>query len=411
MLFGVQNLFCFLYSMKTYSPRLIAWEVTRRCTLNCMHCRASAQNIPYQNELTLDECKQFLDGMKQFTPPPIMIVTGGDPIMREDIFDIIQYGNNLGLRMVIALCGQMLNLNVMRRLKESGILKISFSLDGSNAETHDNFRRVEGSFDAVLRGMEYAREVGIPFQVNSTISTYNAKELPDILDLTIKSGADSFHPFLLVPTGNAKDLLDMELSPEDYENTLYWIYEQSQTRNVAVKPTCAPHYYRIMRQQGTPSPNPSLRQAQDRLHQGRGTEGTPSPTPSHQGRGTARSSPNGHGHGHGHGHRHGHGFSAMTKGCLGGQGFAFVSHVGKVQICGFLETECGDVREANFNFKRIWDTSGVFREIRDTDGYHGKCGVCEYRNVCGGCRARAYNVTGDYLDSEPFCTYVPKTSA
>jgi len=339
-----------------------------------MHCRASAQNIPYQNELTLDECKQLLDGMKRFTPPPIMILTGGDPIMREDIFDIIQYGSELGLRMVIALCGQMLNLDVMRRLKKSGILKISFSLDGSSAESHDNFRRVKGSFEAVLRGMEYAREVGIAFQINSTISTYNVQELPGILDLTIKSGADSFHPFLLVPTGNAKDLLDMELSPEDYENTLHWIHDHSQTQNIAVKPTCAPHYYRIIRQKGS----------------GRPQQASPKP------------------HGHKHDHGHGHGFSTMTKGCLGGQGFAFVSHVGKVQICGFLETECGDIREMSFDFKRIWDTSGVFQEIRNTDGYHGKCGICEYRNVCGGCRARAYNVTGDYLDSEPYCTYTPK---
>jgi len=359
---------------KIYTPRLIAWEVTRRCTLNCIHCRASAQNIPYQNELTLAECQHLLDGMTRFVPLPIMIITGGDPLMREDIFEIIQYGNDLGLRMVIALCGQMLSLDVMRRLKECGILKISFSLDGSTAETHNRFRRVQGSFDTVLQGMAYARAVGIPFQVNSTISKYNVSELPGILDLTIQSGADSFHPFLLVPTGNAKDLLDMELSPEDYEKTLHWIYEQSIRQNIAVKPTCAPHYYRIIRQKD----NRPLQNV--------------SPKP------------------HAYGHGHGQSFSAMTKGCLGGQGFAFVSHVGKVQICGFLDIECGDVRAADFDFKTIWDQSPIFQEMRNTDGYHGRCGICEYRNVCGGCRARAYNVTGDYLDSEPFCTYIPKNT-
>jgi radical SAM protein with 4Fe4S-binding SPASM domain len=136
-----------------------------------------------------------------------------------------------------------------------------------------------------------------------------------------------------------------------------------------VKPTCAPHYYRIIRQIGNPKPHVN-----------------PSAPPKHG---------------------HGHGFSSMTKGCMGGQSFAFVSHIGKVQICGFLDVECGDVRAAEFDFKAIWETSDVFQEMRNVDEYHGKCGICEYRNVCGGCRARAYNITGDYLDSEPFCSYIP----
>jgi heme b synthase len=353
------------------TPRLIAWEVTKRCTLNCRHCRASAENIAYENEFSLEECRKLLDGMTAFTPPPIIILTGGDPLTRDDIFEIITYGSRLGLRMVIALCGQLLTPPIMQRLKDSGILKVSFSLDGSTAATHDDFRREPGSFEAVLRGMAYAREVGMPFQVNSTIAKHNVQELPGILDLSIQAGADAFHPFLLVPTGNAKNLLEMELSPAEYEQTLRWIYEQSQTQSIMVKPTCAPHYYRIMRQEAKNQPSEA--------------------PPDRQGK------PHGK-----------HGFSAMTKGCLGGQAFAFISHTGKVQICGFLDVECGDVRREGFDFKKIWDTSDVFREIRDVDSYHGKCGICEYRHVCGGCRARAYNVTGDYLDSEPFCTYIPQ---
>ncbi len=325
-------------SGKKSFPRLIAWEVTRRCSLNCLHCRASAQDIPYQNELSLDECKQLIDGMTQFTPTPIMILTGGDPMMRPDIFDIIEYGNSLGLRMVIALCGQHLSPDIMRHLKESGIMKVSFSLDGSTAESHDAFRRVPGSFDAVMESMAYAREANIAFQVNSTISKYNVSELPGILDLVITSGADSFHPFLLVPTGNAKDLLDMELAPEEYEKTLRWIYEKSQEiQAITVKPTCAPHYYRIVRQEQKGKPKP-------------------------------QAAPHEHGHPHeygGNGHAHGHGFSSMAKGCLGGQGFAFVSHTGKVQICGFLDVECGDVRDTDFQFKPIWETSQVFQKMRD----------------------------------------------
>ena len=347
-------------------PRLIAWEVTRRCALNCRHCRASAQNIAYQHELTLDECRRLLDAMTRFAPPPIIILTGGDPMLRGDIFDIISYGRSLGLRMVIALCGQGLSRDIMTRLTSCGILKASFSLDGSNAATHDAFRRQDGSFEAVLRGMALAREIGLPFQVNSAISTQNVAELPAILDLAEQRGADAFHPFLLVPTGNAKELLDLELSPEAYEQTLLWIYQESLRRAILVKPTCAPHYARIMLQQSRNHPAPSA----------------------------------------GQGHPRG---AQMTKGCLGGQGFAFISHVGIVQICGFLDAPCGDVRQADFDFKQIWDTSPMFLEIRNADGYHGKCGVCEYRHVCGGCRARAFNLTGDYLASEPFCAYQPST--
>ncbi len=348
-------------------PRLIAWEVTRRCTLNCRHCRASAQNIAYQHELTLEECHRLLDAMTRFAPPPIIILTGGDPMLRDDIFDIISYGRSLGLRMVIALCGQGLSRDIMARLTSCGILKASFSLDGSHAATHDAFRRQDGSFEAVLRGMALAREAGLPFQVNSTISTQNVAELPAILELAEQRGADAFHPFLLVPTGNARELLELELSPEAYEQTLLWIYQESLRRAILVKPTCAPHYARIMRQQSRNRAAPQASQGHPRGAQ-------------------------------------------MTKGCLGGQGFAFVSHVGIVQICGFLDVPCGDMRQADFDFKQIWDTSPVFLEMRNADGYHGKCGACEYRYVCGGCRARAFNLTGDYLASEPFCAYQSSTS-
>ena len=355
---------------KSYIPRLIAWEVIRQCTLHCRHCRASAQNIPYQDELTFEECQRVLDVLAEFTPPPIVILTGGDPLMRADIDEIIAYGARRGLRMVIALCGEFLSLERMRRLKGSGILKISFSLDGSAAAAHDAFRGQPGSFDAVLRGIEYAKAAGLPFQVNSTISKLNVNELPDILNLAIQAGADAFHPFLLVPTGKARELIDLELAPDEYEATLRWISAQSAAQPIMVKPTCAPHYYRILRQEGHFRPGPS--------HAGSSA------------------------------HAHEHGFSAMTKGCLGGQGFAFISHTGKVQICGFLELECGDLRQEDFAFQRIWENSPLLQEIRDIACYHGKCGVCEFWQVCGGCRARAYSMTGDYLASEPFCTYQPR---
>ena len=185
--------------------------------------------------MTLAECQRVLDALCEFTPKPIIILTGGDPLMRDDIDEIIACGTQRGLRMVIALCGQFLSLERMRRLQECGILKASFSLDGGRAATHDAFRGQPGSFEAVFTGIEYAKAVGIPFQINSTISKLNVSELPQILDLAIQAGADAFHPFLLVPTGKAKDLVDLELSPDEYEETLRWIAEQSVIQPIMVK--------------------------------------------------------------------------------------------------------------------------------------------------------------------------------
>jgi len=157
---------------------------------------------------------------------------------------------------------------------------------------------------------------------------------------------------------------DEEISPNEYEKILSWIYENREKTNLKLKPTCAPHYYRI-------------------FHQKEKEKGKKISVETH-------------------------GLDAMTKGCMGGQSFAFISHTGKVQICGFLDVECGDVRKENYNFKKIWETSPVFLDMRDIDKYHGRCGYCEYRKVCGGCRARAYAVTGDYLAEEPYCIYEPK---
>ncbi len=187
--------------------------------------------------------------------------------------------------------------------------------------------------------------------------------MPEIFDLAIRLGAVSFHPFLLVPTGRGKELADQEIPPREYERVLTWIYEHRTAAGISLKPTCAPHYYRILRQKE--------REA---------------------GRTVAPET---------------HGLDAMTKGCLGGQGFAFVSHVGVVQICGFLDIPAGNLRENGLDFKSVWDNSPLFRQMRDLDNYHGRCGACEYRRVCGGCRARAYATTGDYLAEEPYCVYEP----
>jgi heme b synthase len=349
---------------KKWLPRLIAWEVTRSCNLNCKHCRAAARFGPYPNELTTDECFRFLDNVATFAKP-IIILTGGEPMLRDDIWEIAKHGTELGLKMVMAPCGFLVTEETARKMIASGIQRVSFSIDGATAESHDNFRRVPGAFASVMKAIENANKVGLEFQVNTTITKHNLDELPAILELVIGLGAKAHHPFLLVPTGRGAELKDQEISPEDYEKTLTWFYEMREKVPIQFKPTCAPHYYRIFRQK----------------EREKGVKVTPKT----------------------------HGLDAMSKGCMGGQSFAFVSNTGKVQICGFLDVECGDIRKEPFS--TIWDTSKVFNQMRAWDDYKGRCGYCEYRSVCGGCRARAYAFTEDYLDEEPFCTYQPTEGA
>jgi heme b synthase len=348
-----------------FQPRLIAWEVTRRCPMSCRHCRASADNRNYEGELSTEEAFRFLDGVAAFARP-IVILTGGEPMAREDIYRIAEYGNRLGLRMVMAPCGLLMDRKSTRRIIASGIQRISLSIDGADRETHDAFRQTAGAFEAVVNAARLAREEGLEFQVNTTVTRLNIGQLEKILDLAISLGAVGFHPFLLVPTGRGKGMADLAIDPQEYERVLNWIYEQSLDCRIQIKPTCAPHYYRILRQRE--------KQA---------------------GREVSVET---------------HGLNAMTKGCLGGQAFAFLSHTGKVQICGFLDLEAGDIRSSDFDFRRIWEHSELFAALRNPSRYEGKCGLCEYLSFCGGCRARAYAAGGNYLAEEPFCVYQPRRS-
>ncbi|MDP7289044.1 MAG: radical SAM protein, partial [Phycisphaerae bacterium] len=333
-------------------PHLIAWEVTRSCMLACKHCRAAARPEPYSGELSTQECFDLLDNIASFAKP-IIILTGGEPMLREDIYEIAEHGTSLGLPVVMAPCGMLVDDEAVAKMKAAGVRCISISIDGATAESHDAFRVVPGAFDGAMKGIEAARRGGLDFQINTTVTQHNLVELDDIMQLVIGLGATIFNPFLLVPTGRGKDLADQELSPQQYENALHWLADQQAAGEIPIRVTCAPHYQRILRQKGV------------------------------------KTGPR------------------QVKGCMGGQGFAFISHLGKVQICGFLEDECGDVRAEGLNFQKIWETSPLFCEMRDLDSYHGRCGYCEYRKVCGGCRARAHALTGDYLGEEPFCTHQP----
>ncbi|MCD6364504.1 MAG: radical SAM protein [Planctomycetes bacterium] len=339
---------------RRFLPRLIAFEVTRQCLLSCKHCRAAARAEPYPDELTTDECFRVLDNIASFAKP-IMILTGGEPMMRKDIYDIASHAASLGMRVVMATCGALMDAESTAKIVAAGIKQISISLDGASAESHDAFRGVPGAFDMAIGGIRAAKEAGLSFQINTTICRHNLEELPDILELSRKLGASVFNPFMLVPTGRGKGLADQEPSPRQYETTLRWLAQRRKQGDINIRLTCAPHFQRIIRQIGAEQ------------------------TSAHQ-----------------------------VKGCMGGQSFAFISHRGKVQTCGFLEVECGDIRRENMDFRHIWDTSEVFLNLRNPKAYRGRCGRCEFAPVCGGCRARAYAATGDYLAEEPFCIYQPR---
>jgi heme b synthase len=311
--------------------------------------------------LSTDESLQLIDDIASFSQP-VIILTGGEPLLRGDIYEIASYGTSRGLRMVIAPNGTLLDTQKAVRLKTCGIQRVSISLDGATRESHDSFRRVDGAFAGALRGIEHLKEAGLEFQINTTVTLKNQREVPAILDLAVRLGAVAHHIFLLVPTGRGRDLAKEAIPAEEYEHILQWFYEQREKLPLQLKATCAPHYYRILRQ--------------------RAKEEGKIITPQS------------------------HGLDAMTRGCLGGIGFCFVSHRGNLQPCGYLEVNSGSLRKQSL--REIWESSTVFIRLRDFSSYKGRCGRCEYMRVCGGCRARAFAKEGDYLAEEPLCAYQPQ---
>ena len=348
-------------------PRVVAWEVTRSCNLACAHCRASAVHGPYEGELSTAEALTLVDQIASFASP-ILILTGGEPLMRADVFDIAEHAVAAGLRTVMSPNGTLVTREVAARMKACGIARISVSIDFPTAGEHDRFRGVPGAYDGAVRGVRNAIAAGVEVQINSTITRLNVHHLAALLQLADDLGAVSFHPFMLVPTGRGKELEEQELPPEEYERALEWMYDAQQESKLFMKPTDVPHYWRVMRQRAKA-----------------------------QGRALAV-----------HPHSHG-GMNTLSRGCLAGVGFCFISHVGGVQPCGYFDKQAGDVRHTPF--RQIWRESPLFVELRDFDGLKGKCGACEFKKVCGGCRARAYEATGDYMAEEPYCAYVPKGPA
>lgn len=343
------------------APRIIAWEITRSCNLSCKHCRAASEFGHYEGELSLAEIKANIDDITTITNP-IIILTGGEPLLRPDIWDIADYAHEKGAMPVIGTNATLITDDIARKMAEHKIPRISVSLDFPTAAEHDEFRGEQGAFEASVRGIHLAKKHGVGVQINMTVTKLNHKRLAEMHDLALELAVDAFHIFLLVPTGRGEDLVDIELTPDEYETALTWAYECQKTSPLHFKPTDAPQYYRI-------------------VHQKQREEG--SPVSAEQ-----------------------YGLDAMTRGCLGGITFCFISHTGDIQPCGYFDMQLGNLKDKAFS--EIWTTSPVFQDLRDYSLLKGKCGACEYRGVCGGCRARALAATGDYLAEEPYCAYIPK---
>ena len=277
-------------------PRVLAWEVTRRCPLKCRHCRAGAADVPYAAELSTDECLRVIDAL-----PPLMVIwTGGEPMMRPDILDLVRRATAHGFRSVMAPCGMLVTEERLRALRDAGVMACSFSLDGPDAASHDAFRGVRGAYDNVTRAMRVARAIGMPFQVNATISRLNAGRLDELYARAIELGASKLDLFFLVPVGRGKGIADYALSPDQTRRTLDWAFRKAKEGPLAIKETCCPSAPAYWSE--------------------RGGESACGPRPC---------------------------------GCLGGRGFAFLSHVGDLQTCGFIEKPCGNIRDFGYDLRAL----------------------------------------------------------
>lgn len=342
-------------------PRLIFWELTKRCNLSCAHCRAEAEDIDFSGELKTGEIKKIIDDITS-KYSPILVLTGGEPLFREDIFEIASYAAEKKLRTALATNGTLVTDEIAGKIKAAGIARASISIDGSTALSHDGFRGIPGSFESALNGARLLKRNGVEFQFNMTVTKRNVGEVDDILALALKEGAAALHLFMLVPVGCGVEIAETDMiTAEKYEEVLHWFYDRSREVDIEFKATCAPHYYRIIRQRA-------------------------------RGEGRTLSFET-------------DGMAAMTRGCLAGTGVCFISHRGEVQPCGYLPVSAGNVMKTPF--PGIWENSEVFATLRDFSTLKGKCGVCEYKGVCGGCRARAFYAESDMLGEEPYCLYEP----
>jgi radical SAM protein len=342
------------------TPLVVIWEVTRACDLACFHCRASAQSCRDPLELSTEEGKKLIDDIAELDPP-IFIFTGGDPLKRPDIYELVKYAAGKGLHPAMTPSATpLLNPDSLLGLKQAGLRRLALSLDGPTPALHDSIRGVTGSFARTLEAMFWANAIGLPVQINTTVSRRNIAELEHILSVIRSFRVVMWSLFFMVPTGRA-EVADLP-SPEEFESAFARIYRLAQEAPFKIKTTEAQHYRRYMLQQRR---SKNTDEVPD--------EGIPGILPVNE-----------------------------------GKGFMFVSHTGEVQPSGFLPLSAGNVRGARV--ADIYRNSELFQQLRNTNNLHGKCGDCEFRGVCGGSRARAYAMNDDAFGADPCCAYVPRTT-
>lgn len=354
------------------SPFLVIWETTQACDLACRHCRAEAQPERHPDELSTAEAKRLLEDVRRFGPI-IFVFSGGDALKRPDIVELVRHGAGLGLRMAITPATTALATpELLGALKDAGLARLAVSLDGSHPSIHDDFRRVEGSFAHGLRILRTAREIGLSTQVNTVVARHNLADFPALCDLMAELGIVFWEVFFLIPMGRARP--EDVASAGEFEEVFGRLYELSRSAPFDIKATAAPQYNRVVLQRKA-----AERRAGERAESGDVLTD-----------GVAHSLTDGIG---------------RARGVNDGDGFLFVSHTGEIFPSGFLPVSAGSVRTDDL--VRVYREAPLFRALRDRSRIKGKCGVCEYLPVCGGSRARAYAVTGDYLEAEPFCAHVP----
>jgi radical SAM protein with 4Fe4S-binding SPASM domain len=343
--------------------RLLFWESTIKCNLACAHCRRIESDNTAHRDISTPQAEKLIEQLadlgKNQSMMPVLVFSGGEPLCRDDLFELIEYAKSLGIIPALATNGTLIDATVAERIRESGVMRVSVSLDGASAQVHDRLRRLEGSFEKAIEGIEHLREKKVPFQINMTLTRHNAHQTEEIYNLAESLGATAVHIFMLVPVGCGQSLAETDmLTPEQYEQKMLEILELESRGDLELKVTCGPHYERIVKEQGVSRKKP-----------GQNRHNTPS------------------------------------RGCLAGLGVLFVGHQGDVFPCGYLPVKCGNVLEDNL--PDIWYNNRDLARMRDSDQLEGKCGVCGYRQICGGCRGRAYAATGNYMAEEPFCAYIP----
>lgn len=354
------------------APFIVIWETTQACDLACLHCRASAVPRRDPRELSTDEAKDLIDAVRGFGRP-LFVLTGGDPLKRPDTVELVRYAAAAGLRVAMTPSGTpLMTPAVLEALRDAGLSRLAVSLDGSSPEIHDRFRGVAGSWEWTVRMLEAARALGLSTQINSTISRHNVHDLEPLIALMERLGIALWSVFFIVPTGRAR--ADDLATADEFESVFHRLYDLSKTAPFDIKTTAAPHYRRVILQ----------RQRAERRAGAR--DEAPAPLTG------------------------GVGFSladgvGRAKGVNDGDGFVFVSHRGDIYPSGFLPVSAGNVR--THDLAEVYRTHELFRALRDRSRLGGKCGACEYRAVCGGSRARAFAMTGDWLAADPLCAYVP----